>query len=317
MTTIERGTIVVLTNNRRVQLLQTLRSLSQLPEGWPIIVMDNGSSDGTAKAVAKEFPAALLIRSRRDIGAAARNIAVAYVHTPYVAFCDDDMQWEPGALQRAVEVLDRHPQVGLLNAAVLEGSEGRLDPLCARMAASPLDREHLPGPQLLGFMAGACIARTRAFYDAGGYWAPLFAGGEERLLSFNLAEREWRIVYMEDVVARRFSGHMRNRFLRERFMLRNAIWVAWLRLPFRLAWRETIAVLQEAGRARRLRAVVMLTLPGMTRVLRQRRVVTPRVAAMWACLAAAAPMPEASANTFQGMDPLYPTRTRQHAKHRL
>lgn len=276
----------MLTHNRCARLLQTLRVLTRLPDGWPTIVIDNGSTDGTAEAVTREFPSLLLIRSRRNIGAAARNIAVAYVHTPYVAFCDDDTQWQPGSLERAANVLDCHPRIGVLNACVLVGESGRLDPTCAMMAASPLERENLPGPQLLGFMAGACVVRTRAFYEAGGYWPPFFIGGEEDLLALDFAERGWRMVYMEDVVTRHFPSSMRDGRLRARLLLRNAIWVAWLRLPPAQAWRETLIKLQAASRGNILRTVVLLTLPGMWRVLRERRVVTPRVAAMRALLAA-------------------------------
>src|SRR5690606_27535031 len=100
MNSIERGTVVVLTRNHRARLLRTLKTLQALPEGWPIIVVDNGSTDGTARAVGRHFPAVLLIRSRRNIGAAARNIAVAYAHTPYIAFTNDDSHWEPGARTR-------------------------------------------------------------------------------------------------------------------------------------------------------------------------------------------------------------------------
>lgn len=275
---------MVLTHNRRVQLLQTLRALSRLPDGWPVIVVDNGSADGTAGAVAREFPNVLLIRSRRNIGAAARNIGVAYVHTPYVAFCDDDTQWEPGALERAGQILDAHPQIAVLNGCVKVGDAGRIDPACISMARSPLDRENLPGPQLLGFMAGACVVRTRAFYEAGGYWPPLFIGGEEELLALDLADRGWRMVYVEDVVTRHFPSRIRNNPLRERLLLRNAIWVAWLRLPFRQAWRETVELLNRASRRRLLRDVVMLTVGGIVRVFRGRQVVTERVAAMRAKL---------------------------------
>lgn len=282
MTCFERGTVVILTHNRRVQLLQRLRALARLAEGWPIIVVDNGSSDGTARAVSREFPSILLIRSRRNIGAAARNIAVAYVHTPYVAFCDADTQWQPGALQRAVGVLDQHPSLGVVSGCVLVGDPGSIDPACVRMATSPLGGEGLPGPRLLDFMADACVVRTRAFYEAGGYWPPLFLGGEEALLAMDMAERGWWVIYMEDVVSLRAPLRPRNARPLERRKLRNAIWVAWMRLPLRLAWRETLVLLRTAADRRQLRAVVMLAVPGMLRALKLRRVVTPRVAEMHA-----------------------------------
>src|SRR3546814_8490118 len=99
MTTEGRATNIVISHNRRVQLLSTLKSLQQLPGNWPIIVIDNGSTDGTAAVVASHFPSIMLIRAQRNLGAAARNIGVAYAHTPYIAFSDDDTQWEPGALE--------------------------------------------------------------------------------------------------------------------------------------------------------------------------------------------------------------------------
>lgn len=278
---IERGTVVVLTHNRRARLTQTLRELIRLPGGWPIIVVDNGSTDGTAKAVAQEFPTVMLIRSRRNIGAAARNIAVAYVHTPYVAFCDDDMQWRTGSLQRAAKVLDDYPKVAVVSGCVLDAETGRVDTACADMARSPLDREDLPGPQILGFLTSACVVRARAFYEAGGFWPPLFSGGEDTLLALDMAERGWRMVYLEDMLAQRVSCARDASRRKERSQLRNAIWVAWMRLPLRQAWRETRTQLRKAASRRELKVVVMQALTGMTRVLKRRHVISPRVAAMW------------------------------------
>lgn len=271
----------MVTHNRRARLLQTLNALVRLPERWSIMVVDNGSTDDTAEMVGREFPGVLLIRSRRNIGAAARNIAVAYVHTPYVAFCSDDSMWLPGALQRAASILDENPAIGLVSGCLLEGESHRVFPTCAEMARSPLDRENLPGPQLLGFMADACIIRTRAFYDAGGFWPPLFTDGEEALLALDLANRGWRMVYMDDVHIWRLSARLRNPVRKRRRELRNAIWVAWMRLPWRQAWKETLMQLHTAAQYREFKAVLMLVLPGMARAIQQRHVITPRVAAMW------------------------------------
>lgn len=281
MKTIERGTVVVLTHNRKGRLQQTLSALMRATERWSIIVVDNGSTDGTAKLVAQEFPSVMLIRCRRNLGAAARNIAVAYAHTPYVAFCDDDTFWLPGALQRAARILDEHPNIGGASGCIVEAGAGRVDPVCLEMASSPLDREDLPGPQVLGLKAGACIVRTRAFYEAGGFWPPFFIGGEEALLALDMADRGWRLVYLEDVLAQRVVSLADGAASQQRREWRNAIWVAWMRLPFRFAWKVTLEQLRSAARDRQLRSVLMLVMAGFARVLKKRRVVSPRVAAMW------------------------------------
>src|SRR5690606_14665190 len=111
----------------------------------------------------------MLIRARRNLGTAARNIGAAYAHTPYIAFCDDDVRWAPGALERAAAILDAAPDVAVLSACVQIGPARQLSTACMSMAQSPLPRGCLPGPRLLDFTAGACVVRTRAFVDVGGY----------------------------------------------------------------------------------------------------------------------------------------------------
>lgn len=275
-----RATIVVLSYNRRVQLLSTLESLQKLPGQWPIIVVDNGSTDETAAAVAQRFPSVMLIRSQRNLGAAARNIGVAYAHTPYVAFSDDDTQWDPGSLERAVEMLDMAPDVGVLSACIHVGPTRQLDPGCLTMEHSPLARDSLPGPQLLGFMAGACVMRTRAFFEVGGYWPPLFIGGEESLMALDMVEQGWRIIYAADVVTRHFPSKIRDSSLRERLIIRNAIWVAWMRRPARAAYRETSLRMRQAYSRHILWPVLCQVLLGMPRALLRRRVISPAVEKM-------------------------------------
>jgi GT2 family glycosyltransferase len=205
-----------------------------------------------------------------------------------VAFCDDDTQWEPGALERAVRLLDATPNVAVLSACVQVGILRQPDPTCVSMSHSPLEREHLPGPQLLGFMAGACVMRTRAFYDVGGYWPPLFIGGEDALMALDLVERGWRIVYADDVITRQFPSSARDSRLRERLMIRNAIWVAWMRRPMRAAWRETRWRLSEIREHGIFWLTLIEALLGLPRVLRRRRVISPTVERMRSLLDRAA-----------------------------
>ena len=185
---------------------------------------------------------------------------------------------------RAARIMDEHARVGVVSGCVVDSESGRIDPGCIEMARSPLDREDLPGPQILGFKTEASVVRTRAFYEAGGFWPPLFVGGEEALLALDMAERGWRMVYMEDVITKRAASCQRNAVRRLRWEMRNAIWVAWMRLPANLAWKETLDQLRKAARLRQLQPVLVSVTAGMARVLQRRQVITPRVAAMWGSL---------------------------------
>lgn len=176
-----RVSIVIVTHDRRQELLRTLVRLQALPEQPPIYVVDNASSDGTATVIARDFPSIRCIRLHRNMGAAGRNIGVAAASTPYIAFCDDDTWWAPGALTEAADVLDRFPPLAAVTAQVLVGKKARLDPACDRMAGSPLPNElGVPGTAILGFMAGACMMRRSAFLDAGAISRAFFSVAKRR-----------------------------------------------------------------------------------------------------------------------------------------
>src|SRR5690606_9271480 len=164
-----------------------------------------------------------LVESPRNLGAAGRNLGVEQVQTPYVAFCDDDTCWQPGALERAADILDEHPSVALVNARILVGPEKRTDTACAPMADSPLGE--VGGRRLLlGFMAGASVMRTQCYRAVGGYWPPFFIGGEETLLALDLAAHGWQMVYAPDVLTRHWPSANRDAGTRRHMLARNAIW---------------------------------------------------------------------------------------------
>jgi GT2 family glycosyltransferase len=93
-----RIAVVMITHNRRDEVLASLDHLTRLPERPRIVVVDNASTDGTADAVARRYPQVEVLPARGNLGAAARNLGVRHVNAPYVALCDDDTWWEPGAL---------------------------------------------------------------------------------------------------------------------------------------------------------------------------------------------------------------------------
>lgn len=268
-----RLTVVIVTRNRRPGLLRTLRRLEGLPERPPIIVVDNGSSDGTVTAVGEEHPGVRVVPLDRNRGAVARNIGVDLARTPYVAFSDDDSWWEPGALRRAAELFDAHPRLGLIAARVLVGAERVPDPINVAMAASPLPGDpDLPGPSVLGFLGCAAIVRRRAFLDAGGFNALLFFVGEERLLAYDLAATDWCRCYVPEIVAVHEPSTLRPPARsRRRTELRNLVLTAWMRRPLTVALRATARMGTEAVRDPDAGAALLAAALRMPAALAQRR----------------------------------------------
>ncbi|WP_144639440.1 glycosyltransferase family 2 protein [Bordetella genomosp. 13] len=279
-----RVSIVVLTCNRRDEVLRTLHGLRRHYPHHPIIVVDNASEDGSAGAIGQAFPDVQLVRAPTNEGAAGRNRGCLAATTPYVAFCDDDTCWEAEALARAEAMLDGWPELALASGQVRVGQQGRPDPTCAVMARSPLPGLPGIGPGLVGFMAGACVVRRAAFLQAGGYWPPLFIGGEEGLLALDLLQAGWRIVYAPQLVTWHWPSARRDAPRRRSLLARNALWLAWMRLPARIAWRQTRRAAVSGNGLR----VLAQALPGLPRALSRRRVVSASVLAQLRQVEAAA-----------------------------
>jgi GT2 family glycosyltransferase len=266
-----RVAIVIATRNRRTELLGTLTRLRALHEQPPIVVVDNGSTDGTAELVRANFRGVQVVGLRRNLGAAARTVGARLVDSPYVAFSDDDSWWAPGALGRAADLLDRHPRLAVLAARVLVGPEERLDPVCDQMAHSPLPpAEDLPGPSVLGFIACGAVVRRAAFLEVGGFNVRLGVGGEEELLSVDLAARGWGLAYVDQVVAHHHPSPSRNPSGRRRIQVRNALWSAWLRRPLGGATRQTAHLVALAMHQPGAWSGVLLAMLGLPWVLRER-----------------------------------------------
>jgi GT2 family glycosyltransferase len=266
--------IVVLTHNRKREVLRTLSKLSVLPETSSICVVDNGSADDTAAAIARRFPQVRLVSLERNLGAAGRNAGVQAMHAEYVAFCDDDCWWAPGALSLALRLLDAYPSLAAITARVLVGPEAREDPTSAAMAASPLPPPRgFPGTAVIGFLAGACVMRRRAFLDAGGFEPRLLIGGEESLLALDLLAAGWTLGYAPELLVHHHPSSLRDSLRRRQLLLRNALWCAWLRRPLERAWAETRRRLNEAERDPRLLRGVAEAFAGLPWVLSRRRVI--------------------------------------------
>jgi N-acetylglucosaminyl-diphospho-decaprenol L-rhamnosyltransferase len=273
-----RVAVVVITYNRRDELDVALQRLERLPEQPSVVVVDNGSTDGTGEMVGSHHPGVTLIQPGRNLGAVGRNVGVAATDAPYVAFCDDDTFYDPGALSLAADLLDEHPKLAVITATILVEPAGRLDPICAEMAQSPLHRPAgIPGHPLLSFLAGVSVVRRSAFVQAGGFSDRLWLGGEEELLASDLVRAGWHLSYVPEVVAHHQASKLRDPHLRRRHGLRNTLWFTWLRRPLPSAIIRTTRQLSRVPRDRISLYAVADALRGLPWVLRERNVVPARM----------------------------------------
>lgn len=86
------------------------------------IIIDNGSKDGTAAWIEKGYSSYVrLIKNQKNMGfAAANQQGVAVARGRYLLFLNPDMRMELGALDRIVQWMDSHPDVGIAGCKLLD-----------------------------------------------------------------------------------------------------------------------------------------------------------------------------------------------------
>jgi GT2 family glycosyltransferase len=115
---------VVLTWNGREDTLPCLASLESAPDRPDaIVVVDNGSSDGTAEAVRERFPEVELVRSEENLGfAGGNNLGLERARqlgADHVLVLNNDAEVEPGAVRALVEEAERRLDAGSLGSKIL------------------------------------------------------------------------------------------------------------------------------------------------------------------------------------------------------
>ncbi|MBK1674842.1 hypothetical protein CKO35_16420 [Ectothiorhodospira shaposhnikovii] len=119
-----RVSVIIPAFNARPFIGEAIRSVEdQGFDELQIIVVDDGSTDGTGDYVAIHYPSVHLIRKRNGGAATARNAGLVHATGDYIAFLDADDLWLPGKLKAQLAHLETHPEIQL----VCSGFE-RLEP---------------------------------------------------------------------------------------------------------------------------------------------------------------------------------------------
>jgi glycosyltransferase involved in cell wall biosynthesis len=95
------------TYNRRTQVLRAIESvLAQTVPVHEIVVVDDGSTDGSAEAIRKRYGSAVSVFRQENAGvSAARNRAIRESTGEWTAFLDSDDEWMPSKIERQVEAV--------------------------------------------------------------------------------------------------------------------------------------------------------------------------------------------------------------------
>jgi len=160
-----------------------------------VIVVDNASHDGTAAALAAEYPEVrLIVMPHSAYGACETfNIGFASVTTPLMAILDDDVVLPPEWLEKALERLRREPPTtAVLSTEVIEPGMPK-----SYIESPAMRRERY----MSTFRGCASLARVAPLAQAGFYDVRLFIYGNERDLTCRLLNLGCRVLQYPDVRA--------------------------------------------------------------------------------------------------------------------
>jgi glycosyltransferase involved in cell wall biosynthesis len=229
-----RVTVVVPAWNTSSVLTETLDSIrAQTFQDFEVLVVDDGSTDGTAEVVERhgaEDHRFRLIRQGHAGVSIARNKAVAEARGEWIAFLDADDVWLPPKLERQLALLEQDPAAGLLftNFFFWDGNRD--------LAVAYAPGAVLPGGNPLQALIRSCLfllstvmVRREHFLGSGGF-DPALRLSEDWDLWLRLAERGIHVRGLAEPLARyrRWPGSvtMKSHFL----FLENNVGVITVRL---------------------------------------------------------------------------------------
>jgi len=107
----ESVAVIVLNHNKRDELLKCLRSVQKITNmAYEVVVVDNGSTDGSGQAASEAYRGIHLVQSTENLGASGgRNLGFEYVqqniNCRYVLFLDNDAVVEEQCIEELVTAL--------------------------------------------------------------------------------------------------------------------------------------------------------------------------------------------------------------------
>lgn len=245
-----RVSVVIPTWDALGLVQSALRSLeAQTWADFEVVVVDNGSSDGTPAALRDRFPDVRLVRFERNRGfAVAVNAGIREARGEIIVLMNNDVEAEPGWIEALVSALDRHPEAGSCASKILDFHErARVDSAGDQVGyhASSVGHGQLDGPdfsaerEVFSACAAAAAYRCSLFDDVGVFDRRFFAYLEDVDLGFRAQLAGYRCVFVPDAVVYHHGGASSKRLSDARmlWLSRNALFLFFQNMPLRIIAR--------------------------------------------------------------------------------
>lgn len=195
-----------------------------------IIVIDNGSSDGSPEMVVREFPGVDLVQTGENLGfSRANNIGIKRASGAYLALINSDVVLHPGCFERLAEVIRADDDVGLVGPKVLD-QDGCLQRTCRTLPtlwntacrAFALDTafprwrlfsgremrhwQHDNRAEVEVLSGCFWLARREAVEDVGGLDERFFFYGEDTDWCKRFGDAGWKVVFFPEATCTHFGG---------------------------------------------------------------------------------------------------------------
>jgi len=192
--------------------LDSARALDYPADQRRIVVVDNGSRDGTATLITAAYPDVTLIREVKNHGfAGGNNLAMRRYPADYFALINADVHLEPGWLQAVIGAMEADPSVGVVGSKIFFAGTGLLQHAGAGIRPNALtyhigtgepDRGQYDHPHDCDYVMGAAFAIRGPLAAQLGYLHEgYFMYFEETELCVAARRAGYRVRYVPDAVA--------------------------------------------------------------------------------------------------------------------
>ena len=235
--------IVLVCWNNKDYLGPCLDSLYQggLESSFDVVVVDNGSTDGSQDMLRQQYPDILIIQNDHNVGLArASNQGIKATNGRHVLLLNNDTLVNGPSFDAMVRYMDNHPDVGAVGCKLLN-EDGTVQ-ACHNnfssfveefLIATQIGERLSPGYpanvtetriKSVGWMSSACLLVRRAALDEVGLLdEEYFIYGDEADIQYRLRQAGWRRVYLPQSTIIHYGGRSMNRWSRRKMVYRGKL----------------------------------------------------------------------------------------------